>query len=330
MDASAMKKPHQVRQPRSPAKPSLHALKVFPQLLGLPFSPDKAEVPELSPGPGNEEGYFGPGSVTWKVAREPLLVLGGASTLLMQVAHPLVAQGAVDHSKYATDPFGRLEETARWVDIVTFGTRGQADWIIDHVRKRHSVVQGTLDEESAGRCWPAGTPYSANHPDLVRWVHATIVHGLLRTYTAISGTLTPSEQDDLVREWNPIGIGMGMDEGGSFTSAHDLEAFITAQIASGSVTPGAASLEISRTILHAPMPVIQTLWPTVTFLSLGLLPPEMRKGYGVTWSAGQQALYNSLTSSYKRSRRMFRATSPSALRPLIYTPSYCAALRRCS
>jgi len=321
---------HPVRRAHPPAKPPLHVLKILPQLLGLPLSPDRVEVPELNPGPRNEEGYFGPHSVTWKVAREPLLVLGGAATLLMQVAHPLVAQGAVDHSNYATDPFGRLEETARWVNIVTFGTRGQANWIIDHVLKRHSIVQGSLDEESASAYWPAGTPYSANQPDLVRWVHATLVHGLLKSYTTLSGNLSRAEQDKVVREWNVIGVAMGMGEEDSFTSVCDLEAYITAQIVSGAVAPCAASLKIARTILQAPVPVAQRLWPTITFLSAGLLPSELRKGYSLTWGAPQQALYKSLPSSYKRSREMLRATMPGAMRPLIYTPSYCKALRRCA
>ena len=313
-----------------PSTPSLRILKALPQLFGLPLSHDRIGVPELNPGPDNEEGYFGPRSVTWKIAREPLLVLGGAATLLMQVAHPLVAQGAVDHSNYATDPLRRLEETAKWVSIVTFGTRGQADWIIDHVLKRHSIVQGSLDEESASAYWPAGTPYSANQPDLVRWVHATLVHGTLKTYTTLSGNLSRAEQDKVVREWNVIGVAMGMDEADSFTSVCDLEAYIAAQITSGAVAPCAASLKIARTILQAPVPVAQRLWPTITFLSTGLLPSELRKGYGLAWGAPQQALYKSLPSSYKRSREVLRATMPGAMRPLIYTPSYCKALRRCA
>jgi len=326
----AATRPHPAPAHRAHSTPSLHILKILPQILGLPLSPDRVEVPELNPAPGNEMGYFGPGSVTWKVAREPLLVLGGAATLLMQVAHPLVAQGAIDHSNYATDPFGRLEETARWVNIVTFGTCGQADWIIDHVLKRHSIVQGALGEESASAHWPAGTPYSATHPDLVRWVHATLVYGLITTHATLSGNLSRDEQDEMVREWNVIGIAMGMREKDSFASALDLETYIATQITSGIVMPCAASLKIAATILNAPMPIAQPLWPTVTFLSIGLLPAELRKGYGLTWGTPQRALYRSLSSSYKRGRGVVRATAPDAMRPLIYTPSYCRALRRCA
>jgi uncharacterized protein (DUF2236 family) len=51
-------------------------------------------------------GLFGPGTVTWRVNREGVLLVGGGATLILQVAHPLVAAGVADHSKYREDPWG--------------------------------------------------------------------------------------------------------------------------------------------------------------------------------------------------------------------------------
>ncbi|HET8777890.1 MAG TPA: oxygenase MpaB family protein, partial [Candidatus Limnocylindria bacterium] len=56
-------------------------------------------------------GLFGPDSVSWRVDREVLVLAGGSCALLMQAAHPFVAAGVVEHSTYATDPFGRLLRT---------------------------------------------------------------------------------------------------------------------------------------------------------------------------------------------------------------------------
>src|SRR5437899_1662006 len=89
----------------------------------LPFGEGR-ELPLHDPAP--DPGVFGPGSVTWRVMREPLLILGGGRALLLQAAHPLVAQGALDHSSYATDPFGRLNRTIHWVTMVSFGTSAEA------------------------------------------------------------------------------------------------------------------------------------------------------------------------------------------------------------
>jgi hypothetical protein len=51
---------------------------------------------------------FGPDSVTWRVNREAILLLGGGRALLLQVAHPLVAAGVAEHSNFRTAPLTRL------------------------------------------------------------------------------------------------------------------------------------------------------------------------------------------------------------------------------
>ena len=48
-------------------------------------------------------GLFGPGSVSWRVDRELIVLAGGSCALLMQAAHPSVAAGVAQHSDYATE-----------------------------------------------------------------------------------------------------------------------------------------------------------------------------------------------------------------------------------
>ena len=50
--------------------------------------------------PDARTGLFGPASVTWKVNREAVLLLGGGRALLLQVAHPLVAAAVAAHSDF--------------------------------------------------------------------------------------------------------------------------------------------------------------------------------------------------------------------------------------
>src|SRR3979411_1403988 len=107
----------------------------FPFLLPRP-----APLRDPTPDPG----LFGPESVTWRVMREPLLILGGGRALLMQAAHPLVAQGAIDHSTYRRDPLGRLQRTITWVTAVTFGTTAEAREASRLVNRLHQRVGGDL------------------------------------------------------------------------------------------------------------------------------------------------------------------------------------------
>src|SRR5690242_16999161 len=54
-------------------------------------------------------GLYGPSSEAWRLNREALLLLGaGPRSLLLQIAHPLVAEGVDQHSAFRADPWSRL------------------------------------------------------------------------------------------------------------------------------------------------------------------------------------------------------------------------------
>ncbi|HET9498471.1 MAG TPA: oxygenase MpaB family protein, partial [Candidatus Limnocylindria bacterium] len=55
-----------------------------------------------------EAGLFEPGSISWRVDREAVVLAGGTCALLMQIAHPAVAAGVDAHSDFQVDPFARL------------------------------------------------------------------------------------------------------------------------------------------------------------------------------------------------------------------------------
>ena len=104
----------------------------------------------------------------------------------MQAANPLVAQGAIEHSTYRSDPYGRLERTVRWVTIVCFGTTQEAERVSGRVSGLHRHVAGTAarrqrDLEGAGR--DARIPPS--DPALLRWVHASFVDTMLVAHDAL-------------------------------------------------------------------------------------------------------------------------------------------------
>lgn len=63
---------------------------------------------------------YGPGSVTWHVNREAVLLLGGGRALLLQLAHPLVAAGVAAHSNFRSQPLQRLWRTLDLTLTITF------------------------------------------------------------------------------------------------------------------------------------------------------------------------------------------------------------------
>lgn len=73
-----------------------------------------------------QHGFFGSGSMAWKVNREGMIAMGALRALLMQVAHPMVAQGIADHSDFRRKPLQRVYKTLHAQQMIVFGNVEQA------------------------------------------------------------------------------------------------------------------------------------------------------------------------------------------------------------
>src|SRR5579864_2783585 len=105
-------------------------------------------VPPLPAGTPGDPGLTGPGSVTWRVARERVVPLGGLSALLLQLAHPLVAAGVAEHSSFQADPTRRLMLTLEMLLVTTFGDVRQAAEMTRRIASIHRVVHGSLPRDT--------------------------------------------------------------------------------------------------------------------------------------------------------------------------------------
>ncbi len=121
-------------------------------------------------------GYFGPDTITWKLYREPLFVLGGVRALILQVAHPAVADGVARFSNFQADPFGRGYRTFEAMATIYFGNKQQAEATAQRLWRIHSGIRGSCPSD------PGSRSYSANDPDLLLWVLATLTDTTIRVY----------------------------------------------------------------------------------------------------------------------------------------------------
>src|SRR5436190_206181 len=153
-------------------------------------------------------GFFGPQSVTWRVNREGVLLVGGGAALVLQVAHPLVAAGVAEHSNYREDPWGRLYRTLDLTTQIVFGDSEMAKEGSERLHRIHSRVQG-VTTEPGGR-FPAGTPYEANDPELLMWVHATLVDTSILVYDRYVTRLTIAERERYYLEQKRLGEAFGV------------------------------------------------------------------------------------------------------------------------
>lgn len=147
-------------------------------------------------------GFFGPDSACWKVHGDLAgMMVGGITALLVQMLHPGALAGVWDHSNFRQDMDGRLRRTARFIAGTTYGDRAEAQGYIDRVRAIHAKVTGTL---------PDGTPYAADDPDLLTWVHVAEVSSFLAAYLRYVDPAFPAaEQDRYYRETAEIARRLG-------------------------------------------------------------------------------------------------------------------------
>ena len=129
-------------------------------------------------------GYFGPGTVTWQLYREPVFVLGGVRALLLQIAHPAVADGVARYSGFQADPFGRGYRTFAAMAMIYFGTKEQAEATAQRLWRIHSAIRGhyQIPDSTAA---PSPIPYTANDPGLLFWVLATLTDTTFRVYEKV-------------------------------------------------------------------------------------------------------------------------------------------------
>ena len=138
--------------------------------------------------PKGDPGLFGPESVSWQVHGDfSSMLIGGISALMLQALHPLALAGVWDHSNFREDMIGRLRRTSQFISGTTFGSRKDADWLIEKVRTIHLQVVGTA---------PDGRPYAASDPDLLTWVHVAEVSNFLAAHLRYRNPhLSPLDQD---------------------------------------------------------------------------------------------------------------------------------------
>jgi len=229
---------------------------------------------------GRDPGLFGPGSASWQIDREALLLAGGTCALLMQVAHPAVAAGVAEHSDFRGDPFGRLRRTLTASYAVVFGTSHRAERAIRRINAIHTVVNGRVPE--------TGEPYRALDPDLLLWVHATLVDTALQVYERYVAPLPPSAAEAYHDEARGIAIRLGVPADAIPPTLTDLRARMTAMLANGEVRVSPTAQMLAPSILYPSQAVPRFVWDLAHLVSFSVMPPEILAGYGIPWSPARE------------------------------------------
>jgi uncharacterized protein (DUF2236 family) len=231
-----------------------------------------------------DTGYFPPGSVTRTVIGDPAALIGGFSALFLQPLHPRAMAGVEQHSSFPDDFWPRLERTAGYVTTLAFADTAAADRAVARVRGIHRRVHG-VDPVTGAR-------YSADDPDLLRWVHVAEVSSFAHAVRRL-GLIDDEQQDRFLAEQVRAGALLGAtDLPASRAEVDDYFAAVRPELVASPLARRAV-----RRLALAPLPrrvqlltPARPVWTLVAAVAIGMLPRWARDLYGLPRIPGTDGL----------------------------------------
>lgn len=271
---------------------------------------------------GDTQELPGPDSVTWRhFAATPGIFLAGTG-LLLQVAHPVVGAGVLEHSDFRHHPWKRAwnthVSTLRFVYGMGRGAHAEGNRLLE----LHKQIKG-VDEH--------GRRYHALNPQAYAWVHLTLAKFMVDTAATFG---TPMTQDELSRMWTEfraIGRALGIRDQhlpATWRAAEELfdETVRTTLEANQSTTDVLQALTTpTKPSRFLPDP----LWRLVStpagklvrLTTVGTLPPLLRERMGLAWTERDQRRLDRLA-------RLVGGLHRRLPQPLRYAPIAYVIMRR--
>ena len=227
-------------------------------------------------------GFYGPSSQMWRINREAVLLGAGPTALLLQIAHPLVAEGVAHHSNFEADPFARLHGTIRTTMDLIFGDGHAAERAVRRLNGIHAGVRGgSLDPGAVA----LARSYRALDPELLLWVQTTLIVTSVRAYSFWVRPLRRAELEQFWREARSVGVRLGIPLSLSPADWPALTRYWRRMLAPGGpIQVTETARRLAPLIVRPPLPLMPA--PLLDLLSLpGLrfLPARVRRQYGIGW-----------------------------------------------
>jgi uncharacterized protein (DUF2236 family) len=165
-----------------------------------------------------------------------------------------------------------------------------------------------VTEEDAGR-YPRGTPYHAGDPELLMWVHGTLVRTALDVYQRYLRPLTIAEQRRYYEEQKTLAEMFGMPRERMPTTFAAFNDYFYDTLESDRIAVTAALRDVVDATLRPQLPFIaRPLSDALNLATISLLPERLREELDLPWSPARERLLET-------SRAILRRVLPCAARP---------------
>jgi len=253
---------------------------------------------------GAMSDFFPRDSVIRRVNAEPALFLAAGRALLLQLAHPAVAQGVADHSDFQSNPFRRLQGTLEATYAVVYGSEALAAAVGRRIQRIHDFV--------------TGTGYRANDPANLLWVHATLADSALRVYREMVEELSPADAATYYREIMLVAEVFGLPVSDQPASLAGFRAYFDEMVATLRVSDEGRRL--GNDVLYPSLPagLRVPLAPALALnrlVAVGTTPEPLREQFGFAWDQRREQQLARVQSTAAHAFRL-------APRPLRTTPGW--------
>ncbi len=189
-------------------------------------------------------GFFGPHSISWQLYREPLVLVGGIRALLLQIAHPAIADGVQRYSNFQEDALERGKRTFMAMAKIYFGDVEVAKKTALQLHTIHSFIKGTYKDQKDNI-----KSYGANDPDLLLWVLATLIDTTFLVFEKIKGILSTQQKQQFFEEAKTTAFLMGIPENSFPANLQEFNHYFSHTI-KNELRVDETSLSLARAILN--------------------------------------------------------------------------------
>ncbi len=245
-------------------------------------------------------GFYGPGSHMWRINREAVLLGAGPTALLLQIAHPLIAEGVAQHSDFERDPFARLRSTLRTTMDMVFGDGPTASRALRRLNTVHATVRGDVTDPVAHAATGAHA-YRALEPELLLWVQATLIVTSVRAYRRWVRPLSDEDVEAFWQEARSLAPRMGIPLDRSPATWPALMDYWDRMLEpDGPIQVTPTALRLAPTVLRPPFPwVPHSLVDLAGLPGVALLPPRIREAFGIEWGTRQERMARALDAGIR-------------------------------
>ncbi len=254
---------------------------------------------------------LGPGSLLWRYAGDTRIAFMGGTIGLLQLMHPAIGAGVIEHSDFFDDPMDRVVRSLPAIlGAVYDGPDAEATgrW----VRDQHTAIRGV---DARGRTYHALTP------ETYWWAHATfqfMAEQVVDRYD--DRRLSPAEREQLYQEgivwYRRYGVSdrevpptrAAFEERWDHYCMHVLEVNEAVEFVLDLLRkplrvelPGALSM-LEGVVRRTPMPRLLTVPARIS--AIGGLPATVRERFSIPWSRADQLQLDALELAVRKTWRL--------------------------